>query len=77
VAAYLGAFVWRFEILSGPVRNDSNGWLGPVIRGDSRIVDIGKVYYYKGTDISTYRTFRPVCGLWLWVMGFSNEIQDT
>jgi len=34
------------------------------------MVDIGKVYYFEGTDISLYRTFRAPCKVWLWVMGF-------
>ena len=67
---YFAAFVWRFELLSGPVRDDVHGWLGPVIRGDAHTVDIGKVYYYEGTDFSSYRVFRPLCRVWLWVMGF-------
>ena len=70
LACYLAAFVWRFEIFSVPVRNSEHGCLGPVIRGDSHSVDIGKVYYYEGMDISLYRTFRPLCSVWLWVMGF-------
>jgi len=70
VACYLAAFLWCFEIFSAPVRDNEHGWLGPVIRGNSHIVDIGKVYYFEGTDISLYRTFRAPCKVWLWVMGF-------
>ena len=70
VALYLAAFLCRFDVFSDPVRDDAHGWLGPVIRGDSRVVDIGKVYYYEGTDFSAYRTFRPLCRAWLWTMGF-------
>ena len=70
LACYLAAFVWRFEIFSAPVRDNEHGWLGPVIRGNSHSVDIGKVYYYEGKDISLYRIFRPLCEAWLLVMGF-------
>ena len=49
---------------------DGRGWLGPVIRGDLSVVDIGKVYYREDTDISLYRTFRPLCRVWLSIMGF-------
>ncbi len=68
LAFYLVAFVWCFEIFSAPVRDNEHGWLGPVIRGHSHIVDIGKVYYNEDTDISLYRTFRPLCKVWLWVV---------
>jgi len=67
---YFAAFICRFEILSSPVRDDAHGWLGPVMRGDTHSVDIGKVYYYEGTDFSAYRVFRPLCRVWLLVMGF-------
>lgn len=66
---YLAAFVCCFEILSCPVRNDSHGWLGPVMRGDMHSVDIGKVYYYEGTDFASYRVFQPLCKVWLLVQG--------
>lgn len=67
---YLAAFMWLFEIFGSPVRDDTHGWLGPAIRGDSHIMDMGKVYYYEGTNFSAYRTFRPCCRVWLPVMGF-------
>ena len=51
VTAYLAALLWRFEILSDTVRDREPGWLGPVIRCETRIADIGKVYYYEGTAI--------------------------
>jgi hypothetical protein len=70
-AAYVVAFALRFEVLSDPVRDNVHGWLGPVIRGDSAIVDIGKVYYFEGTDTSSYQMFRPLCRAWLWIMGLS------
>lgn len=67
---YAGAFVARFELLGDPVRNDTHGWLGPVRRGETQVVDIGKIYYYEGADYSDYQTFRPLCKLWLFAMGF-------
>ena len=67
-ALYFAAFVSRFEVLGSPVRNDAYGWLGPAMRGGSYI-DVGKVYYYEGTDFSSYRVFRPLCFVWLRVMG--------
>ena len=70
IVVYLVAFVWRFDVLGAPVRDGNHGWLGPPIRGNSQIVDIGKVYYYEGTDGSLYRSFRPLCRVWLWVNGF-------
>jgi hypothetical protein len=39
---YVAAFVWNFEMLSNPVRDNKHGWLGPATRGDSHVVDIGK-----------------------------------
>jgi hypothetical protein len=66
---YFAAFICRFEIFSSPVRDDAHGWLGPVMRGDSHSLDIGKVYYYEGADFSSYRVFRPLCKVWLLVMG--------
>lgn len=70
VMLYFAAFIIRFEIFSSPVRSDTQGWLGPVMRGDTHSVDIGKVYYYEGADLSAYRVFRPLCKAWLYVMGF-------
>ncbi len=68
---YVAAFVWRFDVLSDPVRNNQYGWLGPQIRGDKHSVDIGKVLYYESDDVSPYRgVFRPLCKLWIWVNGF-------
>jgi len=73
ILIYLGAFVRKFEIFSGPVRDDKHGWLGPVIRGDLHTVDIGKVYYYEGTSFSSYQMFRPLCATWLWVNGVGGK----
>ena len=70
VAVYVGTFVWRFDLLSAPVRNDTQGWLGPARRGDTHVVDIGKSYFYEGTDYSDYQRFRPLCKVWLFVTGF-------
>jgi hypothetical protein len=69
---YICAFVWRFDVFGEAVRDNKHGWLGPTIRGDSHTMDIGEVGYYEGTDFSLYRTYRPLCGLWLSVTGFSN-----
>jgi hypothetical protein len=69
MAFYCGSFIWHFEILGDPVRDNAHGWLGPVIRGDSHTVDIGKVGFYEGTDLSFYRTYRPLCVIWLRVQG--------
>lgn len=68
IAIYLAVFVMRFDVLNNPARNTTHGWLGPVIRGDSHFVDIGKVYYYEGTDYS-YQIFKPLCKAWLWING--------
>ena len=68
---YVGAFISRFELLGAPVRDDIHGWLGPARRGDTHLVDIGKVYYLEGADLSDYHAFRPLCILWLSAMGFS------
>ena len=67
---YLGAFMCRFEVFSSPVRDNAQGWLGPRMRGDCHSVDIGKVYYYEGTDFSSYLAFRPLYSLWLLAMGY-------
>jgi len=69
---YVGYFIWHFEVFSDAVRDDKHGWLGPAIRRDSHTMDIGKVLFYEGTDFSAYRTYRPLCRLWLLVMGFSD-----
>jgi hypothetical protein len=69
IAIYLAVFVMCFDVLSSPVRNNTHGWLGPAIRGDSHSVDIGKVYYYQGTNYYSYRVFKPLCKAWLWVNG--------
>jgi len=67
---YVGSFACRFDLFGDAVRDNEHGWLGPAIREDSRTVDIGKVGYYEGTDFSLYRTYRPLCRVWLSVMGF-------
>jgi hypothetical protein len=72
LAIYVGSFVWQFEILGAPARNNERGWLGPAIRGDALFVDIGSVYYYEGTELSLYGWYRPLCGLWLAIQGLSD-----
>ena len=69
VAIYILIFFGRFHVFGSPVRDNEHGWLGPALRGDSQVVDIGKVYYYEGTDFAAYRTFRPLCRLWIWTQG--------
>src|SRR5215213_118075 len=63
---YVGAFVYRFDIFSAPVRN-SDGWLGPLVRGDSQAVDVGKVWHTDNPQLSLYRTYGPLCRWWLWL----------
>ena len=72
IVLYAGFFIWHFDIFSDPVRDNAHGWLGPKIRGETNAVDIGKVYYFEGTDFSLYDTYRPLCIVWLRVMGLSN-----
>jgi hypothetical protein len=68
LAIYVGAFMVRFDIFSSPVRN-AHGWLGPLIHGDARSQDIGKVYDYGEGDTFYYQAFWPLCKLWLSVHG--------
>ena len=70
VGLYVAAFACRFDVFSAPVRS-SGGWLGPRARGDSQAVDIGKVWQTDRPDVSLYRTYRPLCQLWLWFDGLS------
>jgi len=67
-ALYIAAFLWRFDVLSSPVRDNEHGWLGPLIRGDTHSHDIGKAYFHEG-DVSSYRVFFPLCKLWLLFQG--------
>ena len=69
LAVYLVAFVWRFDVFSSPVRNNKHGWLGPLIRGDTHSVDIGKTYDYKSDELFYYRLFWPLCKIWILVNG--------
>jgi hypothetical protein len=66
---YFAAFVWCFDVFSSPVRNDRHGWLGPLIRGDTHSVDIGKTYNYESDDLFYYRVFWPLCKIWVLVNG--------
>jgi hypothetical protein len=71
LALYVITFVWRFDVLGDPVRNNQYGWLGPQVRGDTHCVDIGKVLYYESDDVSSYKgVFRPLCKIWIWLNGF-------
>jgi len=69
LAVYLVAFVWRFDVFSSPVRNNKHRWLGPLIRGDTHSVDIGKTYDYESDDLFYYRLFWPLFKVWILVNG--------
>ncbi|MGH8102075.1 MAG: hypothetical protein ACREIW_12310 [Chthoniobacterales bacterium] len=69
LAGYLAAFVWCFDVFSSPVRNDKHGWLGPLIRGDTHSIDIGKTYDYESDDLFYYHLFWPLCKIWILVSG--------
>lgn len=68
LAVYVLAFVCRFDVFSSPVRN-KHGWLGPLIRGDTHSVDIGKTYDYESDDLFYYHVFWPLCKMWILVNG--------
>ncbi len=51
LAVYLVAFVWCFDVFSSPVRNNKHRWFGPLIRGDTHSVDIGKTYEYESDNL--------------------------
>jgi hypothetical protein len=68
-AVYFVAFVWCFDVFSAPVRNNKHGWLGPLIRGDTHSVDIGKAYDYESDDLFYYRMFWPLCKVWILLNG--------
>ena len=70
---YIISFLALFEVFRPPVRDDTHGWLGPTPRSKllkGTILDIGKVNFYTGTDITPYRLYRPLCVIWLWLNGF-------
>ena len=69
LAVYLVAFVWYFDVFSSPVRNNKHGWLGPLIRGDTHSIDIGKTYDYESDDLFYYGLFWPLCKLWILANG--------
>ena len=69
LAVYLIAFVWCFDVFSSPVRSTKHGWLGPLIRGDTHSVDIGKTYDYESDDLFYYHLFWPLCKMWILVNG--------
>ena len=64
IVIYFVSFVWCFDLFSSPVKN-KNGWLGPLIRGDTHSIDIGKTYDYESDDLFYYRVFWPLCKLWI------------
>jgi hypothetical protein len=43
IVIYFASFTWCFDLLSSPVRN-KHGWPGPLGRGDTHSIDIGKTY---------------------------------
>jgi len=69
LVVYFAAFVWCFDVFSSPVRNDRHRWHGPLIRGDTHSVDIGKTYNYESHDLFYYRVFWPLCKIWILVNG--------
>jgi len=71
LALYIIAFMWCFDVLSSPVRNNRQGWLGPLIRGDTHSQDVGKIFEYQSEELSYYRAFLPLCRLWLIAQGLS------
>jgi hypothetical protein len=62
IALYLAAFFLSFEILSPPVRTPDR-WLGPRLRFDSTVVDIGNVWHTDEPN-HLYMVYRPPCALW-------------
>ena len=68
---YVGSFVCLFEVFGYATRNNSQGWLGPHLRGDKSSQDIGAVYYYESDDLSFYHVYWPLCKLWLFAQGLS------
>jgi hypothetical protein len=64
LTVYLVAFVCCFDVFSSPVRN-KHGWLGPLIRGDTHSIDIGKAYDYEGDDLFYDREWLAG-GDWSW-----------
>jgi len=69
---YVVSFVFVFEVLCFPVHNQS-GWLGPKKRYNPQVSDIGKIYCYDGTDMGFYRSYRPLCIVWLWFNGLADR----
>ena len=70
VGSYLTAFACCFNILSAPARS-WDGWLGPLARSDSHAIDIGSVWHIDSPNRAIYRTFTPLCYLWLRAQGLS------
>jgi hypothetical protein len=70
-ALYLISFGCVFQLVGAPVRTNQGNWLGPAKRFHSTTTDIGKVYYYEGTDLGAYHFYRPLCVVWLWLDGLT------
>ncbi len=71
VAVYMICFASIFDVLGDPVRTEDGHWLGPAKRVNPEVTDIGKIYVYNGKGMFSYRLYRPLCVVWLYVMGFS------
>jgi hypothetical protein len=67
---FVGAFVWEFELLGLPVRNNTHGWLGPTLRNNACVEDIGKVNYWTCGDIRVFTRHRLGGWAWLKLNGF-------
>jgi len=70
IVAYLVSFAFTFELIGDPVRSEGGEWLGPAKRFHPEVTDIGKVYVYHGNTTFAYALYRPLCLVWLWLMGF-------
>ena len=67
---YCFSFVCFFEVWSDPVQSVHGRWLGPAKRVRPQVTDIGKIHVYQGDDMTLYDVYRPLCVIWLWIMGF-------
>jgi hypothetical protein len=70
VAFYVFSFACTFELFGDPVRSEDGQWLGPPKRINPTVTDIGKIYVYRSNQLFAYRFYRPLCVVWLRVMGF-------
>jgi hypothetical protein len=67
-------FFNTFNVFGLPVRDDSHGWLGPTPWAEEAtptcVVDIGKVNYWRCSDVTVFRRHRLGCALWVLLNGF-------